>query len=247
MSTLKNLGIKGDFKLKLLVGVHEREREDDRVKLHYYLTAHDVDQQNGTGKVLVGQGRPLTESALFQVGLFLANRTPDKTFRRGGMIPPNLLYLDCETQKYVWSKPSHRSKVLFSSDSHLSNQEMIHPHLIFVCHSSNFYIYACMDEEPKPESILFRAPYLNIFESENNLCKGSASMAGVKRSTTHTQLLQAWENLFFLSKFSHGAGKLIPHTGKQDNKAYMAMLHKAERFPYSTLIKTKLKLKDICQ
>lgn len=182
---------------------------------------------------------------MFSLGKYLHSRKNVDGVRRRGILPSNLLYIDGEQQRYVWIKKSHRGMIMFDKETKIKDQTITHPTLIFCCHGENLYVYACLTDDPKEGTQLARAPYLNIY-SEENLCKGTNSMARVRKAETHQALIDAWEDVFFKSRFSHGIGNAIPHSLKNvSNIAYIKLLAQSKKFPYKSLQKTNKTLKGL--
>mgnify|MGYP001810666901 FL=1 len=77
--------------------------------------------------------------------------------------------------------------------------------MIYVSDGYDLYVYAlASDERPSEKSKLYKAPFFNVNDS-SDVCLGNAK---VKKPAelTYSNLMKYWEDLFWLSEFSHVNG-----------------------------------------
>ena len=149
----------------------------------------------------MGAGQPVTCEFLREISETYSgknNTTP------AGAIPANLLYADTRkgSEKYVWWNPPRKRMMYFAGSHGIPDGEYHVPGVIYVAGEGRLNIYAFRDEVPTPDTNLYEAPFYNI--TDGGVCLGTATL---KRpaSPTYGQIMEYWEERFWLSKFSgHG-------------------------------------------
>lgn len=164
-----------------------------------YLESHEIDDK---GAVL--EGRPLKQETIQGIiDVFFDER--QNAIAVSGMIPANVLQFEVlpgGRYSLIWFRPAERRRIYFAEGLHLPNGEAWVPPLIYKTDGRNLSVFAISsDDRPTEKTPLFRAPFHNIYE-EGGVCLGNAE---VKRPSqkTYTNLMKYWEDLFWLSEFSH--------------------------------------------
>ncbi len=150
----------------------------------------------------MGAGQPVTCEFLRELSETYSgknNTTP------AGAIPVNLLYADTRkgSEKYIWWNPPCKRVMYFVNSLGIPDGEYHVPGVIYEAGEGRLNIYAFTDEVPTPDTKLYEAPFLNT--SGGGVCLGTATL---KRpaSPTYGQIMEYWEDRFWLSKFSHRGG-----------------------------------------
>ncbi len=150
----------------------------------------------------MGAGVPVTYEFLREIAENYAgknNTTP------AGEIPANLLYADSRkgSEKYVWWNPPRKRMIYFTDKLGIPDGEYHVPGIIYAAGEGRLSVYAFTDKVPTPDTKLFEAPFFNT--TGGNVCLGTATL---KRpmSPTYRQIMDYWEERFWLSKFSHSGG-----------------------------------------
>jgi PRTRC genetic system protein B len=115
----------------------------------------------------------------------------------------------------------------------LSGKLYPHPPLLFLATRSDLFVWALpRDERPEENTVVFRAPYWNIYASDAKVCLGIM----IRPESLNLQSCSRWEEGFFRSEFTHAAG---PHKLTRYPKGFLAMwksLEKKPAFPLKYLI-----------
>lgn len=193
------------YKPELAIVVHAT-KENMRGDAKYYLESHSI---SADGKIL--EGKPLQQETLdAMVEVFFEDRK-DKS-QLGGYVPENLLSFDPATRgKYrmVWYKPAEIRYLHFVSHLKIKSGKAWIPPMIYSVHGSDLFVYATKSNtRPKGTTKAYRAPFHNVSDT-GKVCLGNAS---VKKPTLQTFVaaMKYWEDLFWLSEFSHLNGASNP-------------------------------------
>lgn len=119
------------------------------------------------------------------------------------------------------------------------------PALVNVVDKKHLDVFALInDDRPTEQTKLFRAPFPNVSGS-GSVCLGNAKVN--RHENTYAAIIQYWEDLFWLSEFTHfnGSDKIIK---KPVEKFWQTLLNsktKKKWSDYDVLIETKQNLKDL--
>lgn len=204
-----------------------------------YASVHDVSEQmDGTLRIEAGQ--PATVSGLRE--LFEALDPARKV--RPTFFEPNIL-----SQGPVWlvwwMKPVMRRVWFDGKGFDDESAEVPHPGLVFAVGPRGWQVFALKGKgRPRPGSKLYQAPYFNVWAS-GLICVGSANTPGGQDAKQP----KAWEDAFFLSRFSHPnihePNQLVKFKGGPI-KFWKAMLRgKFGTFPTEVLVETGWTLSDV--
>lgn len=155
--------------------------------------------------VQVLPGKPISKSALFNALQSLSTQ-----FSIDSEILPEHL-LSYSPFHLMWWRPAGNAHVFFNAQSIGKRAAVVpHPALLFLVCNQTWYVFA-MNESKRPtgETILFNAPYFNVYQA-GNVCIGSASIPDACTPST----IPFWENAFFESEFTHtndSTSRLIKH------------------------------------
>jgi len=171
-----------------------------------YLESHQVDEQ---GRIL--EGKPLKHETIAAiVDVFFDDRQNQVDF--SGMLPANLLLFDRQPggkYKMIWHRPAERRQLYFASALHLESGEAWVPSLLYSTDGKSLSVFALPgDARPAEATKLYRAPFHNI-SADGGVCLGSAN---VKKppAKTYENMMKYWEDMFWLSEFSHLNGSTNP-------------------------------------
>ena len=168
----------------------------------YYLESHDITED---GKVM--EGKPLKEETLQGiVGVFFDERK--NLMNVAGMIPEGLLQfklLPGGNYKMVWYRPEEIRVLHHAKQLKITTGKAWVPPMVYVADKNQLSVYAlAIAGRPKENTRLFLAPFFNVGD-DGSVCLGNAR---VKKpiEKTYLSLMQYWEDLFWLSEFSHVNG-----------------------------------------
>lgn len=207
-----------------------------------YLESHIIEN----GKIMAG--KPLRQETIEgMVDVFFDQQ--QNQARITGFIPENLLqfiHLPGGHFKMTWYRPAERHVLHFQGSLKIPTGEAWCPPMVWSIDRKVLSVYALdADKRPTPETKIFRAPFHNVADG-GDVCLGSAKVAKPAEKT-YTAIMKYWEDLFWLSIFTHLHGSNSP------TKTNMNMLWKrliaSKRLKWDQLKELKQyrthKLKDI--
>lgn len=223
------------YKPELSITVYKNERD-------YYLESHTI---NDKGQVM--EGKPLLQETLQGiVDVFFDERK--NTARITGMIPENLLsftYMPGGNYQMVWYRPAEIRVLHFSSGLRIGTDKAWVPAMVYVAQARTLSVYALKaNTRPKETTKLCYAPFFNVGDG-GSVCLGNANIKKPK-DKTYQNLMQYWEDLFWLSEFTHVNGEDAVKT--DINKVWKKLLASKTKLKWSDideLIPTKETLKNI--
>jgi PRTRC genetic system protein B len=169
----------------------------------YYLESHDI---NDKGEVLAG--KPLEQSTLQGiVDVFFDERK--NMSRITGMIPDNLLAFELRPgggYKMIWWRPAEKRVLQHTASLKIPTDNAWIPALIYSVEHNSLTVYA-LENDTRPQSAtkLFHAPFFNV-DDDGDVCLGNANVKKPK-DPSYTDIMKYWEDLFWLSEFSHVNGE----------------------------------------
>lgn len=165
----------------------------------YYLESHDI---NDAGQVM--QGKPLKQESIQGIVDVFFDERKNMT-NISGMLPENLLgfsYLPGGHFKMIWYRPAEIRVVHFASQLKIETTRCWVPATLYVVDRDGLDVFALKSNtRPKLSSQLMIAPYFNVGD-EGSVCLGNAQVKKPK-DKTYENLIKYWEDLFWLSEFTH--------------------------------------------
>ena len=167
-----------------------------------YLESHVINEK---GQML--EGKPLLQETIQGlVDVFFDERKNRTSI--SGIIPSNLLCYDVlpgGNYRMMWYRPAERRVLHFKGDLHLPSGEAWAPAMLYLSEGRNLYVFALPDDNrPDENTKLLIAPYHNV-DTHGNVCLGSAKVKK-PNPATYSALMKYWEDMFWLSEFTHITG-----------------------------------------
>lgn len=171
-----------------------------------YLESHAVDEK---GRIL--EGKPLRQETIEgMVSVFFDEQLNNVSIT--GMLPGNLLHFQLKpggNYRMIWFRPAEVRHIYFSDGLHIPSGKAWVPPILYRTDGKCLEVFALPDDlRPSEVTRLLLAPFHNV-DIKGKVCLGSAKVKkpGAK---TYGNLIQYWEDLFWLSEFSHLAGNANP-------------------------------------
>lgn len=225
-------------RLAIMVYAANYSDSSDRWK-DVYLESHDVDNK---GRVLAG--KPLKQETIQGFVDVLFDQQQER-IKIGGLIPENLLAFNVlPGGKYsmVWYTPAHLQQLHFATSLHIPSGQAWVPAMVWRVIRGKLEVYALLENKrPSAETTLYHAPFHNV--SGGDVCLGSAKATHLKERTYDAEI-KYWEDMFWLSKFTHLAHGNITKTNV--NLIWnMLIKDKTLVFPADQLLPTEETLKHL--
>lgn len=217
---------------KLALMVYESKSLNRSEK--YYLESHDINEH---GQIMAG--KPLLQETIQSiVDVFFDERKSRSEVT--GLIPENVLYFNVlpgGNYKMLWFRTSEQRVVHHSPQLKIKTDNAFVPALIYMVQGYDLYVFALKsNQRPNEKVVIYKAPFFNV-DDTGLVCLGSAK---VKKPTspTYETLMKYWEDLFWLSEFSHvnGSEKV---KSKDLAKVWRSILGTKKKFPISELLPSK--------
>ena len=211
------------YKPELMFVLYKAQRDN------FYIESHDI-LANGN----VAEGKPLKQETLqAMIDVFYKENIQQSEIT--GVIPENILLykqLAGGNYKMVWYRPAEIRVLQFAPQLKLPCENVWVPAMLYFAQKSGLKVYAMgANTRPKENSKIFTAPFHNVNDG-GGVCLGNAKVAKPKQLTFYN-VMKYWEDLFWLSEFTHLNG---------ENKTVSAMDKVWKKMLTS---KTKLKWSDI--
>jgi PRTRC genetic system protein B len=163
-----------------------------------YVTLHDIDRPL-KGAPRLGPGRPIGRGELAKL-LAAAGRESAMS----GWVDPRVLFVGPEL--LVWHTPPQQRPMFFRCTDPKAGRlrdcagTAPQPSLVWAVSGDRWYVWATQlgDLRPGPESDLYQAPYLNVYD-DGGICTGNAA---VPRHLS-AESIDGYERAFYESRFTH--------------------------------------------
>lgn len=206
----------------------------------YYLESHSI---NDKGQIL--EGKPLLQETIQEV-VDVFYRDNESKIKIGGIVPQNLLSCKIENggnYSMIWYRPAEIRLMHFKEELGLPIAKAWVPPMIYVVERKSLYVYALLDDDrPTDKTKLYRAPFPNVAET-GSVCLGSARVK--KHENNYEAIIQYWEDLFWLSEFTHfnGSDKILKKPIEKFWKTLLNSKTKKKWSDYDVLLESKTQLK----
>lgn len=229
-----------EFEPKLAIMVYEAKGN----KKYYYLESHGVSEQGA-----ITEGKPLQQETIQHIlDVFYAERKDSSQL--SGSVPENLLSFTPRpggNYNIMWFRPAEIRVMHFATQLKLPTAKVWVPPVLYHVTNKSLDVYALKaSTRPKPGSMLYRAPFHNVSDG-GDVCLGSAE---IKKPTDRTfaSAMKYWEDLFWLSEFTHLNGATNP-TKSDFNKVWKRLISSKTKLKWSDLpnelISTKKTLQSL--
>lgn len=171
-----------------------------------YLESHEI---NEDGQLL--EGKPLKQDTIQGlVDVFFDERQNRAQIK--GLIPHNLLKFEVLPGGHfemVWYRQEEKRHIYFADKLHIKSGVAWVPPMVYEISKDKLNVYALQsNSRPDETTQLFHAPFHNV-NDQGGVCLGSAK---VKKPSvkTYESVIKYWEDMFWLSEFTHLAGAENP-------------------------------------
>lgn len=224
---------------KIAIIVHATDDKDEQTT-KYYLESHTID---ANGKIL--EGKPLQQETIEQVvGMFFDDRKDRSQLT--GYVPENLLSFNPLTggkYRMVWYRPAEVRFIHFATQLKIKSGKAWVPSIIYSVYGNDLFVYAVKNNtRPKGTTKPFRAPFHNVAD-DGKVCLGNARVRKPAYNTFEAAM-KYWEDLFWLSEFSHLNGASNP-TKTDLDKVYRKIIAKNPTKKWSDMNELKPMKKNL--
>jgi PRTRC genetic system protein B len=221
------------YKPVLAIVLHATEEKSEHHR-KYYLESHEIDSE---GKIR--EGKPLQQESIEEMVEFFYSDRKDRS-QLSGFVPENVLcYSPVSGRKYrlVWYRPAEVRYIHFASQLKIKSGKAWVPPMIYSVYGSEMWVYALKNNtRPKTSSKPYRAPFHNVADN-GKVCLGTAR---IKKPDipSFEKAMKYWEDLFWLSEFSHLNGASNP-TKTDLDKVWRKLIAKNPKTKWSDIDELK--------
>ena len=169
----------------------------------------------------------------------------DNAFLRSeGILPTSILHIyPGQKGQVLWYTKAQQRQLYFVSDLGIPSGRAQVPPMLWIADKNSLSVYALTsDRRPTGKTALHYAPFFNIYEN-GNVCMGTVSI-DIKKLVSVEEFIQAWENYFFNSYFSHLMDEHNPIHGNCVN-LWKALINAEKAFPKKVLKKTGTTIQNL--
>jgi PRTRC genetic system protein B len=163
-----------------------------------------------------------------------------------GILPPNILHINpSENGSVIWHTKAQERKLYFVKNLEIANGKAFVPPMLWCADKNSLSVFALKnDKRPTEKTVLYHAPFFNVYQN-GNVCMGTVNVE-IQQSASLEEFINAWENYFFNSYFSHLVGGHNPIKGNCVN-LWKNLIATGEIFPKEILKKNTKTLKHLLQ
>jgi PRTRC genetic system protein B len=206
-----------------------------------YVEYYDMDSD---GNPINAHPLTLQEAKRLAKTLHTEKKADMAFLRPKGIVPSHVLhYNPSGNGSVLWYTKAQERYFLFVKSLGLPDGKAQIPTLLWHADRESLSIFALATQaKPKESTLLYYAPFFNIYEN-GKVCMGTVDVR-IKKTASLEEFIQAWEDYFFNSYFSH---LIEAHNPIKDNciTLWKTLLKTGEAFPTGILVKNNRTLKDL--
>lgn len=217
--------------------VYQSETTDKKI----YVEAYDI---NSNGVPVNAHPLTMTECNALAEALRSSEQNTCSYLIPEGLLPANVLYLNPASDGFaIWITPAMNTDIFFTKDLDIPSGRANMPALLWKASKEELFIYALKTVQSVTEkTMLYQAPFFNIHNT-GRVCMGSVNI-NIEDDCTLEQFMQAWQEYFFHSRFSHLIESNSPVTGNIV-QLWQSLVNTDKKFPANTLRKNNLTIKNL--
>jgi PRTRC genetic system protein B len=161
-----------------------------------------------------------------------------------GILPTNVLHINPNSEKgtVLWYSKAQQRQLYFVNGLEIPNGKAQVPPMLWFADKNSLTVFALANNRrPTAKTLLYHAPFFNIYE-KGNVCMGTVSIE-IKNSASVEEFIQAWEDYFFNSYFSHSLSANL--TKKNIVTLWKSLINTNKPFPIEVLKTNNKTLKNL--
>ncbi|QHV99197.1 PRTRC system protein B [Spirosoma endbachense] len=206
-----------------------------------YVESFEIDQT--TGQPINAHPLSIEEAAKLGRQLNSAQEKHMGFLVPDGLMPETVLYVNPRSEGLaIWYTPPMKRKLFFSKHLEIKDGPAYVPALLWKATKSQLYIFALKSKKrPTVSTPLYHAPLFNT-AANGLVCIGDVTIPSLETASLG-RFMQAWQDFFFNSKFSHLNG-LLP-VSVDPKELWNELIKTGKPFPNELLLTSKTTLKSI--
>lgn len=161
-----------------------------------------------------------------------------------GLLPDAVLYINPDKNGFaIWYTPPQKANLFFVPELGIPCGKAALPAMVWKASLDSLHIYAIREtKKPTLKTPLYYAPFFNVYKT-GRVCMGTVDIEISRHSTLET-FLQAWQQYFFNSYFSHLIDEYCP-VSVNIVQLWQGQVNTKKKFPFDALVKTNKTIKDL--
>lgn len=189
---------------------------------------------------------PLTvkEAKLLAKSLQTDDEKKQAFLKPKGILPINILHINPNAEKgmVLWYTKAQQRQMYFVDSLDIPNGTAQVPPMLWVADKGSLSVFAlATNRRPNEKTSLYHAPFFNVYE-KGGVCMGTVSI-DIKNSSSVEEFIQAWEDYFFNSYFSHSLSTNLTRTNIVS--LWKDLINTDKPFPTEILKKNNKILKNL--
>ncbi|WP_116790859.1 PRTRC system protein B [Flavobacterium psychrotrophum] len=215
---------------------YETDTEEKQCYVEYY----DMD---ATGQPRNAHPLSVLETERLHACLETQARAKQAFLKPDGLLSQNVLHIDPSGGSVMWYTKARIRPMFFIPKLGIPNGKAHTPALLWKASREGVALYGLSsDRVPNINTPLYHAPFFNIYKG-GRVCMGTVDVA-IKSSASLEEFIEAWENCFFNSYFSHLLDSYNPVKGNCVS-LWKRLIQSGDAFPKSELVRNKMTLKNL--
>ena len=160
------------------------------------------------------------------------------------ILPTNILHINPNADKgaVIWYTKAQQRQMYFVDSLQIPNGKAPVPPMLWKASKKGLSVFALSsDRRPTKKTKLYHTPYFNIYQ-DGKVCMGTVSV-DIKNSASVEEFIQAWEDYFFNSYFSHSLSTNL--TKKNIVNLWKELINTDNPFPTEVLKTNNKTLKNL--
>ncbi|WP_175579916.1 PRTRC system protein B [Chryseobacterium aureum] len=206
-----------------------------------YVEHFDMDR---AGNPINAHPLSVNEAKALAKGLQIDEEKSNAFLKPNGVLPTHILHINpSQNGSVLWYTRSKKQQMHFVSNLGIPNAKAHIPAMLWYADKENLSVFALKDNRrPSEKTALHYAPFFNIYEN-GVVCMGSVDI-NIKNSVSVEEFIEAWENYFFNSYFSHLLNNYNPIKGNCVS-LWKKLMETGEVFPVEVLKKNNRTLRHL--
>lgn len=161
-----------------------------------------------------------------------------------GLISDDVLYINPDKNGFaIWYTKPQRVNLFFVKQLDIPCGNAAIPAMVWKASLESLHIYAVREnKKPTLKTPLYYAPFFNVYKT-GRVCMGTVDIEINRHSTLET-FMQAWQQYFLNSFFSHLIDEYCP-VSLNIVQLWQEQVNTNRKFPLNTLVKNNKTIKDL--
>lgn len=165
----------------------------------HYVEHFDIGKD---GKPINAHPLSVKEADRLLKALTIESQSKSPFLRHTGLLNASVLSIDMQNRKVMWYTKSQKRNLYFATKMRIPDGEANVPPMLWFATQDKLSVFAlASNRRPNEKTTLYHAPFFNV-GGLGAVCMGTVNI-DIPATASLEQFMEAWENYFFGSYFSH--------------------------------------------